>query len=548
MTILRGTSAFEGICIGRLFYYNKKFPQRNIQIPVTDTKIESSRFLEARNQAAAELEQLYQKALVSSGKKEAAIFQAHRVLIEDSEYFNTVIRRIEEKKISAECAAEEAAEHFIEIFSSIDNPYMKERAIDIRDVTDRIFGFLTGNKKEWKLPEEPVILAAETLTPSETISLKPGRVLGFVTGIGSTNSHTAILARAMGLPAVVGIGTGRLEPFDGILCAIDGFTGNVYFNPEEEILQELQEKQKQAEKEEKLLKDMKGKKSITLDGKELIVAANMGNVEELPQVLKNDAEGIGLFRSEFLYLGRRTSPDEEEQTKAYRKVVQAMQGKEVIIRTLDLGADKQAEYLDLEPEENPALGLRAIRLCLVREELFQTQLRALLRASAYGNLSILFPMIISVEEVQECKRLVAEAKKELDRRGQAYKKDLKLGIMIETPAAVWISEELAKEVDFFSVGTNDLIQYTLALDRQNPKLNRFFNPHHPAILRMLETVAKNALAAGIRAGICGELGADLTLTGKLVRMGYEEFSVVPGKVLAVRKKIRESYAAENTEM
>jgi phosphotransferase system enzyme I (PtsI) len=460
------------------------------------------------------------------------------MMLEDTEYLNSVQNIIRSQGLNAEYAVEQTGEYFAGIFASMEDEYMKERAADMKDISDRTIRVLE-DKEDKLVITEPVIIAAEDLAPSETVQFDKSKILSFLTQKGSVNSHTAILARTMNIPAIIGLGDELKEELNGSLVIVDGFTGKVYIDPEESIKQELLEKKRKDEERKDLLQELRGMENITKSGQSIHIYANIGSLEDIEEVIKNDAGGIGLLRSEFIYLNSTTFPTEEEQFVIYKKVATGMSGKKVIIRTLDIGADKQASYFNLPLEENPALGYRAIRICLTQREIFKTQLRAIYRASAYGNIAIMFPMIISVEEVQEIKEIIEEVKIELDQLGMAYQAKLELGIMIETPAAVMISDLLAKEVDFFSIGTNDLTQYTTAVDRQNPRLERFYHPHHIAILRMLQMTVDNAHNHGIWVGICGELAADLSLTEEFIRMGIDELSVSPGMVLELRKRIRE---------
>ena len=458
--------------------------------------------------------------------------------LEDDDYNESIENIIDSQKVNAEYAVAVTADNFAEMFASMDDPYMQARAADVKDISNRIIANLTGNVSDGSAGDDKMIVCADDLAPSETISLDKDKVLAFVTAHGSSNSHTAILARNMNIPAVIGVGSKFLSEIkDGDFAIVDGFTGEIFVDPDEKTTAELTAKQKADEEKKRLLQTLKGKENVTKDGKKINIYANIGSVGDVASVLANDAGGIGLFRSEFLYLESRDYPTEEEQFAAYRKVAEAMAGKKVIIRTLDIGADKQVDYFGLDKEDNPAMGYRAIRICLDRREVFKTQLRALYRASYYGTIAIMFPMIISVTEVQTIKKIIEEVKKELDEEKIPYK-DVELGIMIETPAAVMMSEELAQEVDFFSVGTNDLTQYTLAIDRQNPKLDNIYDSHHPAILKMLKMIVDNGHKGGCWVGICGELGADTTLTETFLSMGYDELSVSPSMILKVRQEIR----------
>ena len=505
-----------------------------------DTQAEIARFEQAKNQAIEQLGKLYEKALHEVGEANAMIFQIHQMMLEDPDYCDSITNIIGTQSVNAEFAVATTADNFAQMFTSMDDAYMKERAADVRDISERLISILSNGQGRSFSSDEPVIIMAEDLAPSETVQLDKDKVLGFVTAKGSTNSHTAILARTMNIPAVINIGIELSPEYDGMLACVDGFTGTVYLDPNEQTLSQMKEKQERDLQQRALLQQLKGQENVTLDGQKIKIYCNIGNPSDVGGVLKNDAGGIGLFRSEFLYLENSDYPTEEEQFLAYKQVAETLAGKEVVIRTLDIGADKQVEYFNMPPEENPALGYRAIRICLDRIEIFKTQLRALLRASAYGKIAIMFPMITSVQEVQDIKQIVEEVRADLDSQGIPYDKSIQLGIMIETPAAAIISDELAKEVDFFSVGTNDLTQYTLAIDRQNQKLERFYNPHHKAVLRLIKMAADNAHKNGIWIGICGELGADLALTETFLAMGIDELSVSAPYVLPLRKKVRET--------
>lgn len=539
MYVIKGKSVFGGIAIGKLSFY-KKTENKIMRYKVEDTKTELERFHCARLTAMKQLEELYGKALAEIGEANAMIIQVHQMMLEDLDYLDSIQNIILNQGVNAEYAVGVTGDNFSRMFSTMEDEYVKERGADVLDISNRIIRVL--NKEEDKSfdLEEPVIIAADDLAPSETVQLDKNKVLSFITRQGSTNSHTAILARTMNIPAVIGAGADLKEEYDGKFAVVDGFTGTVYIEPEETLLEEMKARKQQDEERKALLQEQKGKDNVTKDGQKIHIYANIGNSTDIGAVLQNDAGGIGLFRSEFLYLEKDTFPTEEEQFSIYKYVAESMAGKKVIIRTLDIGADKQIGYFNLPKEENPAMGFRAIRICLTDKEIFKTQLRALYRASAYGNIAVMFPMIISVEEVLEIKAVAAEVKAQLKDSGIVFNENLELGIMIETPAAVMISDILAKEVDFFSIGTNDLTQYTLALDRQNPKLDRFFNPQHPAVLRMIKLVADNAHKNGIWVGICGELAGDLSLTGAFLKMGIDELSVSPGLVLGLRSKVRET--------
>lgn len=537
MVILKGKSVFNDVCIGSLSFYKRK--ERIIKrYKVEDIKAETERFGLAKATAVEQLKGLYDKALNDVGEANAAIFEIHQMMLEDLDYCESITNIISSQQVNAEYAVGVTADNFSAMFEAMDDAYMQGRAADVRDVSERLIDVLSGNTGEQKDYDIPVIIAADDLVPSETIQLDKNKVLGFAMQYGSSNSHTAILARSMGIPAVIGLGEGLLEEYNGKEAMIDGFTGTVYIEPDEATKNEMLRKKKEVEEKKQLLMQLKGKENITLDGKKINIYANIGNPSDVGAVLANDGGGIGLFRSEFLYLENDDFPTEEQQFSAYKQVAETMAGKKVIIRTLDIGADKQAEYFNLDKEENPALGYRAIRICLTRIEIFKTQLRALYRAAMFGNISIMFPMITSVEELHQIKEITDEVKEELEKEGIPYK-DVETGIMIETPAAAMISDELAKEVDFFSVGTNDLTQYTLAIDRQNQKLEPFYNPHHKAILRLIQMSAENAHKEGKWIGICGELGADISLTEQFLRMGIDELSVSPSMILELRKKVRE---------
>lgn len=538
MITIQGKSVFGGVSIGKLMFYkrNEKVIKRE---HISDADAEWKRFEAAKGQAVDQLKELYEKALEDVGEANAMIFEIHQMMLEDLDYLESIENIIRSQEVNAEYAVATTADNFAQMFASMDDAYMQGRAADVKDVSERVLDILCGVSAGVKEMTEPCIIAADDLAPSETVQLDKSKVLGFATMYGSSNSHTAILARTMNIPAVIGLGENLSAQYDGKMAVIDGFTGVLYVDPDEETLVRMQEKRAKDLEQKELLNQLKGKENVTKSGQKINVYANIGNVSDLGAVLKNDAGGIGLFRSEFLYLENSTFPTEEQQFAVYKQVAESMAGKKVIIRTLDIGADKQVDYFNLDKEENPALGYRAIRICLTRPEIFKTQLRALYRAAVYGNLSIMFPMIISVSEVKKIKEIIAQVQAELKAEGIPYKEDVELGVMIETPAAVMISRELAKEVDFFSVGTNDLTQYTLAIDRQNQKLDTFYDPHHPAVLAMIKMAADNAHAEGKWIGICGELGADLELTEEFLKMGLDELSVSPALVLPLRKRIRE---------
>ena len=539
MQVYSGKSVFGGIAIGKISVYRKNEQQLK-RVRTEDTKGELARYEAAKAAAIEQLQELYQKALKEVGEANAAIFEIHQMMLDDGDYNESVENIIETQKINAEYAVAVTGDNFAQMFRAMDDDYMRERAVDVKDVSERVLSILNGGQKGKVVTDEPVIIVADDLAPSETVQLEKDMVLSFVTVHGSVNSHTAILARTMAIPALIGTEELPLDDtVDGKLAVVDGLNGKIYVEPDAQTLEEMK-KRRQAELEKKeLLQLLKGKDNVTLDGKKIMLYANIGNIKDLATVIQNDAGGIGLFRSEFIYLEKDRYPTEEEQFSIYKTAVETMAGKRVIIRTLDIGADKQCEYFKMDKEENPALGYRAIRICLTRPEIFKTQLRALFRASAYGNLAIMYPMITSLWEVKRIKEIVEEVKAELTAEQLEFGNPQQ-GIMIETPAAVMMSEELAKEVDFFSIGTNDLTQYTLAIDRQNPKLDKFYDAHHPAVLSMIRMTVENAHKAGIWAGICGELGADTSLTKEFLAMGVDELSVSPGSILPIRKIILET--------
>lgn len=536
MQTYQGKSVFGGIAIGRISVFGRE-EQVVRRTKIEDADAELVRYAGAKAQAFTELGQLYEKALKEVGEANAAIFEVHQMMLEDDDYNESVENIIRSSMVNAEYAVASTGDNFSEMFASMDDEYMKARAADVKDISERVIRILQGQSDAAGMTDEPAIIVAKDLAPSETVQMDKDKVLSFVTVLGSLNSHTAILARTMGIPALVGAGIPVDETVDGKLGIVDGTSGVIYVDPDEQTLEEMRTKQAQELEKKRLLQELKGKENVTLDGRSIMLYANIGNSKDLATVLQNDAGGIGLFRSEFLYLERDTFPTEEEQFKIYKTVAETMAGKRVIIRTLDIGADKQCDYFEMEQEENPAMGCRAIRICLKRPEIFKTQLRALYRASAFGRIAIMFPMIISVNEVRRIKEIITEVKRELDALGVEYGAP-ELGIMIETPAAVLMSDELAKEVDFFSIGTNDLTQYTLAIDRQNESLDEFYDPHHPAVLRMIRMVVENAHKSGIWAGICGELGADKTLTRTFLEMGVDELSVSPASILPIRSIVR----------
>ncbi len=539
MITLTGKRVFGGVEIGKIAFYKRKSQQIK-KYHIDDTEAEVKRFEIAKATAMGQLQGLYEKAMSDVGEENAMIFEIHQMMLEDLDYLESIIHMITNQEVNAEYAVAATAENFAEMFQAMDDAYMQGRAADVKDVSERVLNILTGAGNTMFSTEESVIIAADDLVPSETVLLDKEKVLGFATMYGSSNSHTAIFARTRNIPAIIGMGEALKEEYDGAFAIIDGFDGKVYIDPDDETLEAMKKKQEEDRAKKLLLQELKGKENITLSGQKINIYANIGNSADVGSVLQNDAGGIGLFRSEFLYLENDTFPTEEQQFAVYKTVAENMAGKKVIIRTLDIGADKQADYFNLPHEENPALGYRAIRICLTRTEIFKTQLRALFRASAYGQIAIMFPMIISVSEVKRIKEIVEEVKAELREAEVPFNEDIEMGIMIETPAAVMVSHELAKEVDFFSVGTNDLTQYTLAIDRQNPKLDEFYDPHHPAVLAMIKMAADNAHAEGKWIGICGELGADLELTETFLKMGIDELSVSPSMILSVRKKVRET--------
>ena len=534
----QGKSVFGGVAIGRIHVFSKG-QQQVKRIKVQDTEAEKKRYREAVQTAITELQGLYDKALKEVGEANAAIFEMHQMMLEDEDFTESVENIIDSQSVNAEYAVASTGDNFAQMFASMDDEYMRGRAADVKVISERLVSVLNGASRQQMDADEPVIVMAVDLAPSETVQMDKDKVLSFVTTQGSVNSHTAILARTMSIPALIGVDMPLDAELEGKFAIVDGDNGTVYIDPSEDVLAQMQEKKEQAEEKKQLLQQLKGKETITKDGKKIKLYANIGNSKDLAMVLQNDAEGIGLFRSEFLYLEKEDYPTENEQFMVYKMVAETMAGKQVIIRTLDIGADKQCDYFNMDPEDNPALGYRAIRICLTRPEVFKTQLRALYRASAFGNISIMYPMITSVWEVKQIKKIVEEVKEELRSQNIEFG-EVAQGIMIETPAAVMISRELAKEVDFFSIGTNDLTQYTLAIDRQNPKLDDFYDAHHPAVLEMIRMVAQNAHAEGIWAGICGELGADLELTEQFLQMGIDELSVSPGRILPIRKIVRES--------
>lgn len=535
MEMYTGKSIFKGIAIGKILFYQKgEQPVKRVKIE--DTAEQIKRYEDARAKAAEQLQGLYEKALKEVGEANAAVFEVHQMMLEDDDYIDSVVNIIETQQVNAEFAVATTGDNFAKMFAEMEDDYFKARAADVKDISERMVNILSGNESGGAIGDEPVIVVAEDLAPSETVQMDKEKLLAFVTRLGSANSHTAILARTMNIPALIEVDI--KEEWNGKMAVVDGYTGTFYIDPDEDILKKMQEKKEEDIKARELLQELKGKEDVTVDGKHIKLYANIGGVKDVASVLANDAAGIGLFRSEFLYLEADNYPDEEAQFQAYKTVAENMAGKKVIVRTLDIGADKQVDYFNLDHEENPAMGYRAIRICLDRRDIFRTQLRALLRASAYGNIGIMYPMIISVDEVKEIKKIVESIKAELTEKGIEYG-EVEQGIMIETPAAVMISDLLAEEVDFFSIGTNDLTQYTLAIDRQNSKLDNIYDAHHPAVLRMIQKTIENGHKVGCWVGICGELGADMTLTETFLKMGIDELSVSPTFVLPIRKLIRE---------
>ena len=534
MEILNGKSVFGGIAIGKISIYNNN-DDKIVRKKISDTDAEVTRFEEARKDAKKQLESLYDKALKEVGEVNAMIFEVHQMMLDDLDYIEAITHMIENQKVNAEYAVALTGDNFADMFADMDDEYMKARAVDVKDISNRLISVLQGKDMLEISTDEAVIIVADDLTPSETVQFDKSKILAFVTRYGSTNSHTAILARTMNIPALIGVSYDK--DFDGKMAIVDGYNGLLYIEPEASVKKKYEKKQEDDLNKKQLLQKLKGQPDITLDGKKIQLYANIGSVSDVASVLGNDASGIGLFRSEFLYLEKDTFPTEEEQFMAYKTVAENMAGKKVIIRTMDIGADKQVGYFNLGKEENPAMGYRAIRICLKEKDIFKTQLRAIYRASYYGNIAVMYPMIISLDEVRKIKEIVNEIKAELDNQQIPYGK-VEQGIMIETPAAVMISDLLAKEVDFFSIGTNDLSQYTLAIDRQNPKLDDFYDSHHEAVLRMIKMVIDNGHKENCWVGICGELGADTTLTENFLKMGVDELSVSPSLVLEVRNKIR----------
>ena len=542
MQVYNGKSVFGGIAIGKISVYQKK-EQQVKRVKVENPDQEMARYEKAKAEGIRQLQGLYDKALKEVGEANAAIFEVHQMMMEDDGYNESVENIVRSQGVNAEYAEATTGDNYAQMFSAMDDDYMRERAADVRDISERLLTILNGEDTGSVDADEPKIIVAEDLAPSETVQLDKDKVLSFVTVKGSLNSHTAILARTMAIPALVNTSMTLDSVMDGKLGIVDGASGTFYVDPDEKTLEEMKKRQEEDLSRKQLLQTLKGKDNVTLDGQKVMLYANIGNIKDLATVIQNDAGGIGLFRSEFIYLEKEDFPTEEEQFQIYRQVAQTMAGKRVIIRTLDIGADKQCDYFHMEHEENPALGCRAIRICLTRPEIFKTQLRALFRASVFGRIAIMYPMITSVQEIRQIKKIVEEVKQELTSQGVEFGNP-EQGIMIETPAAAIISDNLAKEVDFFSIGTNDLSQYTMAIDRQNPQLDPFFDPHHPAVLRMISMVVENAHKAGIWAGICGELGADQSLTKEFLAMGVDELSVSPGSILPLRKIILETNVGE----
>ncbi len=542
MQYFQGKSVYKGIVMGPVAVLKKNDYQVK-RARIEDSEAEVKRVKEAVEVSKKQLGRLYDKAVREVGEASAAIFEVHQMMLEDEDYLESMENMIRTELVNAEYAAAATGDNFAEMFAAMDDEYMKARSADVKDISERLVRNLSGEGDNDLSSMEPSVIVADDLSPSETVQMDKEKILAFVTVHGSTNSHTAILARMMNIPALIGVPMDLNSLKTGMMAVVDGFSGQVIFEPEEDVQKETEKRMQEEAEKQKLLEELKGKENITPDGRKINIYANIGSVGDLGYVMENDAGGIGLFRSEFLYLGRNDFPTEEEQFQAYKQAVQTMAGKKVIIRTLDIGADKQVEYFNLGKEENPALGYRAIRICLKQPEIFKAQLRALFRAAVYGNLSVMYPMITSTEEVEKIYAIVAEVEEELKKQEVQYKIP-EQGIMIETPAAVMISDRLAEMVDFFSIGTNDLTQYTLAIDRQNEQLDDFYNPHHEAVLRMIRMVVENAHKCGKWAGICGELGADLTLTEQFVRMGVDELSVAPSMILKLRKIVREMKAEE----
>lgn len=539
MKIINGKGVSNGISIGKIHFVGEN------QVSVRRTKLENveqelARFEKARNDANTQLQSLYEKALIEVGEANAQIFSIHQMMLEDLDYLDSIRNIITTQKVNAEYAVAVTSDNFAAMFSAMNDEYMQARSADVRDISNRIIRNLSESEQEEISGDEKLIICADDLTPSETVQMDKSKVLAFVTRQGSANSHTAILARTMAIPAIIGTGSELDCSFEGKFAVVDAFTGEVFIEPEEEMLAHLTKKQADFLEHKELIKQLKNKENVTLDGKKINLYANIGGLSDLGEVLKNDAGGIGLFRSEFLYLEGNDYPTEDAQFSVYKSVAESMAGKAVIIRTMDIGADKQIGYFNMPKEENPALGWRALRICLDRPEIFKTQLRALCRASAYGNIQVMFPMVASLWEVQDIKKILAEVQSDLKNEGIDYNEKMPIGIMIETPAAAMTSDILAPEVDFFSIGTNDLTQYTIAIDRQNTNLERYYNPYHPAVLRLIDMTVQNAHKHGIWCGICGELGGDINMTEAFLAMGVDELSMVPSGILEIRKKVRET--------
>jgi len=538
MLTVSGKGVYGAVAVGNISIFKKEelFVKRE---HVEDTEAEKKRFFAAKEKSLKELEEIYEKALKEVGESNAQIFEVHKIMLEDEDYNESILSIIEKQSVSAQYAVAVTGDNFSTMFKAMDDAYMQARATDVKDISNRIINNLYDKKEENHTLDDRIIVCASDLAPSETVSLDKDKVIAFVTAYGSSNSHTAILARTMNIPAIIGAGEAFLEKIkDGDVAVVDGYTGEMYVSPDDETMEKMLKKQREDIEKKQLLQNLKGKENITLDGRKINIFANIGSLSNIGEVIVNDAGGIGLFRSEFLYLENDDFPTEDQQFRTYQKVLESMAGKKVIIRTLDIGADKQAKYFGLDKEENPALGLRALRICLTRPNIFKVQLRALYRASVYGSLGIMFPMVTSESELKRVLEIVSEVKTELKSQGLSFSEDVELGIMIETPAAAIISDMLAPMVDFFSIGTNDLTQYTLAIDRQNPKLEEFCDTHHEAIMRLIEFSVQNAHKHGAWVGICGELGADTTLTKRFLEMGVDELSVSPGFVLKVREAVR----------
>ena len=538
MLTVSGKGVYGAVAVGNISIFKKEelFVKRE---HIEDTEAEKKKFFEAKEKSLIELEDIYEKALKEVGEANAQIFEVHKIMLEDEDYNESILSIIEKQSVSAQYAVAVTGDNFSTMFKAMDDAYMQARATDVKDISNRIINNLSDKKEDNHTLDDRIIICASDLAPSETVSLDKEKVIAFVTAYGSSNSHTAILARTMNIPAIIGAGEAFLEKIkDGDVAVVDGYTGEMYVSPDDETMEKMLKKQREDIEKKQLLQNLKGKENVTLDGRKINIFANIGSLSHIGEVIVNDAGGIGLFRSEFLYLENDDFPDEEQQFRTYQKVLESMSGKKVIIRTLDIGADKQAKYFGLDKEDNPALGLRALRICLTRPEIFKVQLRALYRASVYGSLGIMFPMVTSESELRRVLEIVSEVKAELKSQGLSFSEDVELGIMIETPAAAIISDRLAPMVDFFSIGTNDLTQYTLAIDRQNPKLEEFCDTHHEAIMRLIEFSVQNAHKHNAWVGICGELGADTSLTKRFLEMGVDELSVSPGFVLKVREAVR----------